>query len=84
MRLGSFLGWALRRTCGSCTVLTALALLEPIAVAVHFQDVDVVGAPVQQGACLGQRHEAQLIDDEQFVAVGSTMSRMLRQPELTL
>ena len=60
------------------------ALLEAVAVAVHFQDVDVVGAPVQQGACLGQRHEAQLIDDEQFVAVGSTMSRMLRQPELTL
>ena len=29
-------------------VLASLALFEPIAVAVHFEDVDVVGQPVEQ------------------------------------
>ena len=85
----------------------AAALLQPEAVAVHLQDVDVVGEPIEQGSCeafgsedfgpllegqvrgdqsgaafialaehleeqlgsgLGQRHEAQLIDDQQFIA----------------
>ena len=30
--------------------LASLALFEPIAVAVHFQDVDVVGQPIEQSA----------------------------------
>ena len=43
MRPGLFLGRGFRRAYGSCTVLVALALLEPIAVAMHLGDVDVVG-----------------------------------------
>jgi hypothetical protein len=93
----SFCGWS------SC----AAALLETVAVAVHSQDANVMGEPVQQcageafravdfgpllegqvrgdegrsalialaelleeqlGAGLGQRHEAQFIDDEQLIA----------------
>ncbi len=85
----------------------AAALFEAEAVAVHFEDVDVVGEPVEQGsgkafgaedlgplgegqvgcqhgraalvalaehleeqlgACLGQRYEAEFIDDQQLVA----------------
>jgi len=87
--------------------LPALALLEPIAIAVHLQDVDVVGEAVEQragepfggehasplverqiagddgraalvalaehleqqfGAGLGQRHVAELVDYQKFVA----------------
>jgi hypothetical protein len=43
------LGLVVRRLGGRGT-LTLLALLEPIAVAVHLQDVDVVREPVEQGA----------------------------------
>ena len=47
MRARLFLRWGFRRAYGSCTVLAALALLESIAVAVHLQDVDVVGEAVE-------------------------------------
>jgi hypothetical protein len=29
----------------------ALALIEPVAVAIHLQDMDVMGEPVEQRAC---------------------------------
>src|SRR5271154_6972033 len=44
--------------------LALLALLEPIAVAVHFEDVDVVGQPVEQraGQPLGPEHAGPLVE----------------------
>ena len=46
----SLRGWAVRYAGGAGGTLMALALLEPIAIAVHFQDVDVVREPVEQRA----------------------------------
>src|SRR5713101_1245684 len=46
----SFVGWDVRYAGRSGRTLAALALLEPIAVAVHFEDVDVVREPVEQRA----------------------------------
>ena len=44
--------------------LASLALFEPIAVAVHFEDVDVVGQPVEQctGQPLGPEHAGPLVE----------------------
>ena len=44
--------------------LASLALFEPIAVAVHFEDVDVVGKAIQQGAGepLGAKHAGPLVE----------------------
>ena len=44
--------------------LTSLALFEPIAVAVHFEDVDVVGQSVEQrtGQPLGPEHAGPLVE----------------------
>ena len=46
--------WAMGRDCdlrgGGLRFLLAFALFESVAVAVHLQDVDVVGEPVQQRA----------------------------------
>src|SRR6266849_5262883 len=44
--------------------LALLALLEAIAVAVHFQDMDVVGQPVEQraGQPLGPEHAGPLVE----------------------
>ena len=44
--------------------LTSLALFESIAVAVHFEDVDVVGQSVEQrtGQPLGPEHAGPLVE----------------------
>src|SRR3954463_2123648 len=44
--------------------LASLALFEPIAVAVHFEDVDVVGQPVEErtGQPLGSEHAGPLVE----------------------
>ena len=44
----------------------ALALLEAVAVAVHLEDVDVVGEPVEQsaGQALGGEHAGPLIEGQ--------------------
>ena len=44
--------------------LALLALLEAIAVAVHLEDVDVVGEPVEQGARqpLGAEHAGPFVE----------------------
>jgi hypothetical protein len=50
--------WVCQRSCfglvirrlGGRGMLTLLALLEPIALAIHLQDMDVVREPVEQGA----------------------------------
>ena len=43
MRPRLFLGWAVGDGGGAGTTLAAFALLEPVAIAVHLQDMDVVG-----------------------------------------
>src|SRR5579863_6750067 len=48
--ISSFVGWDVRHAGRSGRTLAALALLEPIAGAVHFEDVDVVREPVEQRA----------------------------------
>src|SRR5712664_2159324 len=47
-----------------CLALALLALCEAIAVAVHFEDVDVVGQPVEQraGQQLGPEHAGPLVE----------------------
>src|SRR5437667_12031994 len=47
-----------------CLALALFALFEPVAVAVHFQDVDVVGQPIEQraGQPLGHEHAGQLVE----------------------
>jgi hypothetical protein len=49
---------------GSGAALRVLALLEPIAVAVHFEDMDVMGESVEQGAgkALGGEHAGPLVE----------------------
>ena len=47
--------WRRPADCRGGVARTPLALFEPVAVAVHFEDVDVVGQPVEQRA--GQRSE---------------------------
>jgi hypothetical protein len=44
--------------------LALLALFEPVTVAVHFQDVNVVGQPVEQraGQPLGPEHAGPLVE----------------------
>src|SRR3954462_10413037 len=58
-------GLGLRRLGGRGT-LTLLALLEPIAVAVHLQDVDVVREPVEQraGEPLGGEYPGPIVNGE--------------------
>src|SRR5438270_13197681 len=58
--------------------LALLALFEAIAVAVHFEDVDVVGQPIEQRACqpLGHADAGPLVDrqnagDEGGAAIGA-------------
>jgi hypothetical protein len=46
----SSFGWVVLGVGGAGGALPPLALLEPIAVAVHFQDVHVMGEPVEQDA----------------------------------
>src|SRR5258708_34328296 len=60
----SFVGWDVRDAGRSGRTLAALALLEPIAVAVPFEDVDVVREPVEQraGEPLGCEHAGPLIE----------------------
>src|SRR5438132_13607391 len=47
-----------------CLALALLALFEAIAVAVHFEDVDVVGQPIEQraGQPLGPEHAGPLVE----------------------
>src|SRR6266446_10883467 len=47
-----------------CLALALLALLEAIAVAVHFEDIDVVGQPIEQraGQPLGPEHAGPLVE----------------------
>ena len=56
--------WQAGRQPGLCPALALLALFEPIAVAVHFQDVDVVGQPIEQraGQPLGPEHAGPLVE----------------------
>ena len=60
----SSLGSVVRRIGGSGAALRVLALLEPIAVAVHFEDMDVMGESVEQGAgkALGGEHAGPLVE----------------------
>ena len=57
---GSLLGRGLRRLWS----LSTLALFEPVAVAVHFQDMDVVGEAVEQcaGQSFGAEHAGPLVE----------------------
>src|SRR5260370_16619014 len=68
----SFVGWDVRYAGRSGRTLAALALLEPIAVAVHFEDVDVVREPVEQraGEPLGGEHAGPLIERQVAVDDG--------------
>ena len=43
-------GWVIRGVDGASAALAALALLEPVAIAIHLEDVDMVGQPVEQRA----------------------------------
>src|SRR5437762_14295590 len=47
-----------------CLALALFALFEPVTVAVHFQDVDVVGQPIEQraGQPLGPEHAGPLVE----------------------
>src|SRR5712691_7975140 len=47
-----------------CLALALLALFEAIAVAVHFEDMDVVGQPIEQraGQPLGPEHAGPLVE----------------------
>ena len=47
-----------------CLVLASLALFEPITVAIHFEDLDVVGQSVEQrtGQPLGPEHAGPLVE----------------------
>src|SRR5271168_2231112 len=47
-RQASGLGWIIRRRIRAGRAWASLALIEPVAVAVHFQDMDVMGEPVEQ------------------------------------
>jgi hypothetical protein len=49
---------------GLCPALALLALLEAIAVAVHFEDMDMVGQPIEQHA-IGSWKRAQTLDPNQ-------------------
>ena len=101
---GSSVGWVVGSVCRRS--LTPAALIEPIAVAVHLEDIDVMGEAVEEragqafeaehlgpfvewqvggdqggaafialaehleqqlGAGLGQRHEAEFVDDQKLV-----------------
>src|SRR5437016_14518613 len=47
-----------------CLALALFALFEPVAVAVHFEDMDVVGQPIEQraGQPLGPEHAGPLVE----------------------
>ena len=61
----SCLGWVTRRLGGRGT-LTLLALLEPIAVAVHLEDVDVVGQTVGSMQTCGGDYAAVAVTSSSF------------------
>jgi len=58
---------------GSIPAKSLLALLEPVAVPVHFKDVNVVGQPVEQrsGEPLGREHAGPLVERICSTRVGS-------------
>src|SRR6201992_1406163 len=60
----SSLGLVVARFSGGWWALASLALFEPIAVAVQFEDVDVVGQSVEQrtGQPLGPEHAGPLVE----------------------
>ena len=47
-------------------MLTSLALFEPVAVAVHLEDMDMVGQPVEEsaGQALGGEHAGPLVEGQ--------------------
>ena len=47
LRLNGFVGWRL----GLGASRSALGVCQPDAVAIHFQNVDVMGQPVEERAC---------------------------------
>src|ERR1700751_6272250 len=63
-RILSSLGLVVARFGGWWLALASLALFEPIAVAVQFEDVDVVGQSVEQrtGQPLGPEHAGPLVE----------------------
>src|SRR5271169_4868014 len=63
-RQTSDLGGIIRRCVRAGTAGAALALIEPVAFAVHLQDMDVMGEPVEQrtGEPLGTEHAGPFVE----------------------
>ena len=63
-RQASGLVGMIRRCVRAGMARVALALIEPVAVAIHLQDMDVMSEPVEQRACepLGTKHAGPFVE----------------------